>query len=417
MIQTLLPFNALAAITAAARSAALSFVAPGPAAAPHGADAAATADGRHDAAAPTLAERREEPGFALGWDHARHGLTPPLDLLPVGSPLRQGWLAAQAVAGQRTLPARPAQRLWLALRLRAWQQGQAFEAVQLTPGFLARLDTAQCPASRRPLRPLLASGPAPDAPGTPTGQGRISRLNPAAAYAGGNLAVLDAELAEARGTLEFDALWAQAQRLAAGECSALRGFDAATWLRLALLASFATPLPHGQAASLPLVVLPPNRVRLVNPVQGLQLMLTLQFTHGGYARRLLELSALMPGHETRQAFQIFMHTMLARRLAAGAGAGPADLRRALEDSWTDPLVQRRWQRLALRLTAADCERLLQRAAQRGLMVGGGRWLDAQAATEGWALRAGDDAQARSGMGACSARPGNARKRGSQKLAS
>lgn len=380
MIQTLLPFNAVAAVTAAARAAALSFVAPGPAASP--------------ATAAPPADPHDDPGYALGWDHARHGLTPPLDTLPVGSPLRQGWLAGQALFGRRPLPARAAVRQWLALRLQAWQQGQAFEAVQLTPNFIAQLDTALCPVSRQPLRRLADAAPATPAhgaagadPAADAGQGRLCRLNPAAAYAAGNLAVIGRAVAEARGDMDFDAIAAQAQRIAAGECSTVRDVDGAAWQRLAVLVSFATPLAHARAACLPLAVLPPNRVRLVNPVQGLQLMLTLQFTEAGYARRLLELSALMPGHEVREAFQIFMHTLLARRLAAGPGAAPDALRRALEDSWADPLVNRRWQRLALRLGAADCERLLQRAARRGLLVGGGRWLDAAAATEGWALPA------------------------------
>ena len=95
-----------------------------------------------------------------------------------------------------------------------------------------------------------------------------------------------------------------------------------------------------------------------------------------------------------------------------------DLRRAMEDTWCDALVQRRWQRLATRLTAADCEGLLQRASQRGLVVGGSRWLSRESATEGWAMpapaaRVGDQAVA----GSTVARPGKARNRGSQKLAS
>ena len=196
--------------------------------------------------------------------------------------------------------------------------------------------------------------------------------------------------------------------------------------RLAVLRSFATPLAHAQAALLPLRVLPPNRVRVINPVQALQVMLTLQFLQAGYARRLLGLAVLMPSSETRQAFQIFMHTLLARRLSAGQGATPADMRRSMEDSWADVLVNRRWQRLATRLTAADCELLLQRASQRGLVVGGSRWVSPECATEGWALEAGAAGAARqalaqpeaqAGAGSGVTRPGMARSLGSQKLAS
>ena len=263
------------------------------------------------------------------------------------------------------------------------------------------------------------------------------RLNTAAAYAAGNLAVVSQQVAAAWGAGDWRAGLALADTLAAepaepGAAQPRRhGLDADAWQRLVVLASFATPLPHAQAALLPLRVLPPNRVRVINPVQALQVMLTLQFSQAGYARRLLGLAALVPGAESRQAFQIFMHTLLARRLAVGPQATPLELRQAMEDTWGDVLVQRRWQRLASRLGAADCELLLQRANQRGLVVGGGRWLSADAATEGWALpapaglppRQGGRAAAQSGIGAAAlapvlvARPGSARKRGSQNAAS
>ena len=331
--------------------------------------------GRHPLATQPQPELLDSCGYAIGWDHAHHQLTPPLAHLHADSPVRQGWQAGRAAFGQRTLKAGAAVRQWLALRLAAWQHGQAFEGVQVTPHFLGQIDATHCPVSRMPL--LLATGRAEDA--------LVQRLNPDAAYAAGNLVVLSRAAAEARAALSCQALLVQAQRLAETPGQQLRGLNADAWLRLAVLSSFATPLPHGLAASLPLRVLPPNRVRVINPVQALQVMLTLQFTQGAYARRLLTLAALMPSSEVRQTFQIFMHTLLARRLAAGQGLGPEAARPAMEDSWADPLVLRRWQRLALRLTPADCEQLLQRASQRGLWVGGGRGLSPQAATEGWAM--------------------------------
>ena len=79
-----------------------------------------------------------------------------------------------------------------------------------------------------------------------------------------------------------------------------------------------------------------------------------------------------------------------------------------------------------RLGAADGELLLQRASQRGLVGGGGRWLSADAATDGWALaapaavpaphRAAGQAAAVGALAALSARPGSARRRGSQNAA-
>jgi len=386
-----------------------------------------------DALAPSgLTERRravvpgacaadglDRTGFQIGWDHAHHRITPPLRHLDASNPVGQGWSAGRTAFGARQLRATAAVRQWLALRLQAWQQGEVFEEVQVNPSFLARIDVAQCPVSRQPL--TLSAAQHSDA--------TVCRLNPAAAYAAGNLAVISRQVALAWSQGDGGDHWqaamtraeemaqapaqapAQAQAEIGGVPATPAGLDAAAWLRLAVLASFATPLPHAQAALLPLRVLPPNRVRVINPVQALQVMLTLQFSQAGYARRLLGLAALMPGSEARQAFQIFMHTLLARRLAVTATATPLQLRQAMEDSWGDTLVNRRWQRLATWLSAADCEQLLQRASQRGLVVGASRWLSHESATEGWAI---NQALATAPTGI---NPGSKRSRGSQKLAS
>ena len=80
-----------------------------------------------------------------------------------------------------------------------------------------------------------------------------------------------------------------------------------------------------------------------------------------------------------------MHTLLARRLAAGTQLDALALRHAMEDMWRDALVNRRWQRVALKLSEADCERLVRYAGRRGLTGADWHWLDRAAATEGWAL--------------------------------
>ena len=383
MVQATFEFNPLAAAGAASATPAAARNSQRPAH-PGGADAQAL----------------DSVGFEIGWDHAHHRVTPPLGHLHQPNPVHQGWLAGRTAFGARKLAATAAVRQWLALRLQAWQQGAAFEGVQVNPSFLSRIDAVDCPVSRQLM--TLSASLHSDA--------TVTRLNPAAAYAAGNLVVLSQRVAAAADT----------------PANAATGLNADEQARLAVLRSFATPLPHAQAALLPLRVLPPNRVRVINPVQALQVMLTLQFLQAGYARRLLGLAVLMPSSETRQAFHIFMHTLLARRLSTGQGATLADMRRAMEDSWADVLVNRRWQRLASRLTAADCELLLQRASQRSLVVGGSRWVSRECATEGWALEAGLAPAARQALpqpadqdrpGSAVTRPGMARSLGSQKLAS
>ena len=377
----------------------------------------------------------DSTGFEIGWDHAHHRLTPPLRHLHDHNPVRQGWAAGRAAFGARTLSSSGSVRQWLALRLEAWQHGQLFEGLQVNASFLARIAADECPVSRQPLTLCAArTGDTADA-----SQARVCRLNPQAAYAAGNLAVLSQRVADVHtGALNNAHASAHTSAHTSAPSPAGGVLSADEQRRLTVLASFATPMPHAQAALLPLRLLPPNRVRVINPVQALQVMLTLQFTQAGFARRLLGLSALMPNSEARQSFQIFMHTLLARRLSAGQAPGAPTLRRAMEDSWADALVNRRWQRLATRLSAADCELLLQRASQRALVVGGSRWVSSDSATEGWALDAVADrarparrlpsggpaaltgapsrsVQAAAATGAV--RPGNSRSLGSQKLAS
>jgi hypothetical protein len=271
----------------------------------------------------------DEAGFEIGWDFARHRLTPPVAHLHADNPVRQGWSAARVAFGHRTLRPTLAVRQWLELRLAAWQRGRAFENVQVTPHFIAQLQVPTCPVTGSALAggDALAQSAHPPLP---------ARLNQHAACAAGNLAMLsDTARAAAEGLDWRQALQQAEQAEAAGEATR-RGLTPQQWRRLGGLMSLATPLDHAHAAALPLLVLPPNRVRVLNPVQALQVMLTLQFCQAGYARRLVALAALMPSSELRHAFQVFMHTLLARRLAAGSAIDAPAMRAAMEQAWAAP---------------------------------------------------------------------------------
>lgn len=332
------------------------------------------------AGAPTAGDRSavDSIGFAIGWDHARWRVAPPADHLHAGHPVRQGWLAGRATLGRRTLRPTAAVRRWLHLRLRCWLQGVAVEPVQVGPAYLARLEVATCPVTRRPLGPGSAGADG----------ATVERLHAGAAAAGGNLAVMSHEAGRALGGRGVDELLAIARRLEADAAPArLMGLDAAQWLRAAVLASLATPLPHDRVASLPLVVMPPPRVRVMNPVQALQVLLTRQFLRPGHSKRVDALSALFRDPGARLAFRVFMLTLHARRLSAGFALDGAALEHALEDAWQQPLVQQRWQRLSLRLTPDECERIVRQAARRGLGDGGWRWIESDQATDGWSLAA------------------------------
>jgi hypothetical protein len=321
-------------------------------------------------------------GFEIGWDHARFRLTPPAEHLLAGHPVRQGWEAGRSTFGHRTRrPTRHVQR-WLDLRLLAWMRGRAFEDVRVTPHFLAQVEATHCPVTRE----ALTSAPAPSEPGAGrASDGVLMALNTAAGIAAGNLAMVSRRAAVARGRCSAAEAVALSLRIERGEIQPAGGLDAAQWLRLAVLLSMATPAAHARLAWLPLAVLPPNRVHVIHAVQALQVLLTLQFGGAAYGRRIAELGALMPDADARRQYAILMNTLLARRLAVGWGADRDTVRRALEDAWAHPLVRRRWEQLALRLTRQDCERIVRVATRRGLGGSGLRWLDDARAVEGWSL--------------------------------
>ena len=313
-------------------------------------------------------------GFDIGWDHAHHGLVPPAELLLEGTPIGQGWRAGRAVFGRRTLATGRATRQWLALRTLAWRQGIGFEGQQVTAHYLAQLHTEHCPVLRRPLGGAAGH---PDA-------AIVERLNPQAGYAAGNLAVMSHAAGQAREGIDvLETLRRATRAQACGEV--VEGLHAAAWWRLAALRAFAAPLPFHEAARLPLAVLPPSRVRLLNAAQGLQALVTRLFMASGWAARTRALAQLLPAHTLRHDFNLFVGALAPRVLEAGGEA--LALRRALEDAWLHERVQRRWQHFVLSLGETATEALLGAATALGLA--GVRTLHhaRETATDGWALPA------------------------------
>jgi hypothetical protein len=319
-------------------------------------------------------------GFEIGWDHARHALVPDAELLRADMPVGQGWHAARAVFGRRTLAAGRSVRAWLRLRLQAWSEGAAFELLQVTPNYLAQIESACCPVTRR----VLGGLPGGDDDAV------VVRLRADAGYAAGNLAMLSRAAARAMAGRDAAAVTAVVERLSreAQPDSAPDGLDAAAWARLAALMSFAADLPPVQAARMPLRVLPPNRVRVLSPLQGLQVVLTLRLSAPGWSRRARAVAELLPDPALRHDFTLFVGAIAPRLMTIPADATPRALRWAQEDAWADARVQRRWQHLASQLGSAQAESLLQRLAESGLAgVTGVRLMlhGRAAATDGWAL--------------------------------
>jgi hypothetical protein len=317
----------------------------------------------------------EHIGFELGWDYAHHRLAPPAPYESEASALRDGLRAGQAVFGVRTLAPTRYVRKWLQLRLHAWLRGRSVELVQVTPNYLRQIDIGHCPITRVALSSATLGA----------SDGSVDRVRNDAGYAAGNLAVMSTQANHAKGANGFRDALDLVRRIEAESLSDIGGLDAEQWARVAVLCSFVEPLSHAEACGLPLLVLPPNRLRLFNPVQSLQAFVSQQLLRPGWSRRVARFERLLPGKALQRDFGAFFIALLPRVLEAGRPADAAQARWAVEDAWRAPLVRQCWTRFARQLDAAQCQALLERAVAERLAGALIVALPAASATEGWAL--------------------------------
>jgi hypothetical protein len=315
-------------------------------------------------------------GFELGWDYAHHRLVPPAPYDQEPSPLRNGLLAGQAAFGLRTLEPTRFVRKWLQLRLHAWLRGRSVELHQVTPNYLAQIDVRHCPITRVELS--TATLEATDA--------SIDRVRNDGGYAAGNLAVISRKANHAKAAHGFREALAVVRRLEdTPTVGGVGGLTLAQWSRVAVLCSFVETLSHEEACAVPMLVLPPNRLRLFNPAQALQAFVSRQLLTPGWSQRAARFEALLPGKPVKRAFQAFFHALLPRVLEAGRSDDPQHTRWAVEDAWRNPLVLKRWAAFARSLTGEQCEALVARAAARKLGTQVVERLSDVQATDGWNL--------------------------------
>ena len=317
----------------------------------------------------------EHVGFELGWDYAHYRVTPPAPYVQEPSPLRTGLLAGQATFGQRTLAGTRHVRKWLQLRLNAWLRGRSVELVQVTPNHLKQIDVSHCPITRAELS--SATLEASDA--------SVDRVRNDAGYAAGNLAVMSTKANHAKAAYGFRDALRFVQQIEAEQLPGLNGLTALQWSRVAVLCSFVEPLPHAEACALPLLVLPPNRLRLFNPVQALQAFVSHQLLKPGWSQRVSRFEDLLPGKPLKRDFKAFFMALLPRVLEAGKLTETLTTRWAIEDAWRSPLVQQRWAQFARQLEPAQCESQLVRATARRLGTTQLSAIGDAHATDGWAL--------------------------------
>jgi hypothetical protein len=288
-----------------------------------------------------------DPGDAIGFDYARYGLVPPAPCLWPGHPVREGWERGRRLLGRRTREATLAVRRWLALRLAAWQRGEAFDDHQLTPQALRSLEVAtHCPITGRAL----------------TDDAQVVAVDAARGWVAGNLVLLAPAMAERWKAITWDSARAALARAEASPEALVEHLSLREWRRVVALKSLATPLPHDEAARVPLHVLPPNRLRLANPIQELQALLTLQLAVPGWGQRARLIAETLP-LPLRTEFNLFFNSLLAQALRQGAGSAQAPMRAALCTAWSDAVVQRRWARLAAGVDARLAAELVDRLAR------------------------------------------------------
>ncbi|MGY4831609.1 hypothetical protein ACVNIS_23765 [Sphaerotilaceae bacterium SBD11-9] len=329
----------------------------------------------HHLNAATSLTTHEHIGFELGWDYAHYRVNPPAPYAQEPSPLRSGWLAGQATFGNRTLEPTRHARKWLQLRLHAWLRGRSVELVQVTPHYLQQIDVSHCPITRTALS--SATMEATDA--------SIDRVRSDAGYAAGNLVVMSTKANHAKAARGFREALDQVHRIEEGQLGGADGLSAEQWSRVAVLCSFVESLHHEVAAALPMLVLPPNRLRLFNPVQALQAFISQQLLTPGWSHRMARFEDLLPGKTLKRDFQTFFHALLPRVLEAGKGAEGQALRWAIEDAWRNPLALQRWTAFARQLSPSQCEALVAKASAKKLAAVRMQQLEDASATEGWNL--------------------------------
>ena len=296
-----------------------------------------------------------DPGDAIGFEYARYGLVPPAPCLWPGHPIRAGWERGRRLMTRRTRPATLAVTRWLALRLAAWQRGAAFDDHQITPQVLRSLEVAtHCPVTGRALQDDACVVP------VDTRRGWVA----------GNLVLLSPTIAERWADIDWELAQAALARAEAAPETLVDGLPLRHWRRIVALKSLATPLAHDEAARIPLHVLPTNRMRLVNPIQELQAVLTLQLAVPGWGQRARGIADSMP-LALRNEFNLFFNSLLAQALRLGQGSQKAELRDALATAWGDAVVMRRWLRFAALVDASLAETLVERLTREpmpGLFV-------------------------------------------------
>lgn len=321
-----------------------------------------------------------ELGFELGRDYARYGLAPPACHRVPGHPVCEGWVRGLPVHQQqhqhhqRTLRVSPAVHHWLRLRLAAWLRGESVDLSTLTPDRLAQITprlhpegSGYCPITRCALRGLDTQPQE-----TTAHDAQIVRVNPELPWSGSNVMVLGRNAADALAALPTPAKQRLRHALTIVQDIKktkdpqrakilVHGLHGAQWARLGVVLSLVTPLRHEQAAGLPLLVLPPNQLQNINPIQALQALLSAQWLSPGWSRRRQQIEVLLDRPQPYRALRRFLDLFVQHLLHAARPEQPLLWRWAIEDTWRHADVLLHWQRFALQIDANDASKIKNHA--------------------------------------------------------
>lgn len=286
-------------------------------------------------------------GFEIGWDWARTGAYPPLDLLD------NKHFAAGFQSGKRHWKAAPDDdrfvRKWLQLRGSAWRRSRAI-AHDVTPDYLRQIDVSHCPITREPL----THGTLADTDAS------VDRINNALGYCRGNLAVVSTRANRAKGMLDAISMLQLARELdAKGPQARMAGLDVNAWTRLATLTAFGENFADPQVPEMwPLVVMPGPEVAVLHPGFSLKAAVS------GFIAKMdpAPMRKLLRGKTATSRYDAFARGLSLASASAGRKhvalrAGVA-LIYSLEDAWRAPLVNQQWRLLLPVLQDIGVDRVL-----------------------------------------------------------
>lgn len=279
-------------------------------------------------------------GFDIGWDHGAHGVPVFQKARLDADSLRQVMMGARE--GAKHPSRKPLDRFivkWLHLRFSAWSRGRVFDE-GVTPDYLERIDPPNCPIIRAPLvHPMedsLTPVTAEELDDFSARKWSVDRALNDGGYARGNLVIMSRLANNAKGSLSPEDILDLVRR-----GGSHRGLNAAQWARMAAM----TQIVSNAEDVLPLILMPPPRLLIVNRHIPLQVMLSYAASGFGFQKASKVVRGLLPGKKLKREMDEFMGIIAGRMMSVQVRIATHDLNRHIEDIWVDGVLLDRFKKL------------------------------------------------------------------------